>query len=37
MNFDMKAMAVQPPALVSGSNIRQPVRRLDRELLENLH
>jgi hypothetical protein len=37
MNTDPKGMAVQPAALVTFWNMRQPVRRLKSKLFKNFH
>lgn len=37
MDLDTKRMTVQTPAFVIFGKIRQPMRRLDGELLENFH
>ena len=37
VNLNLKAVTVHAAALVAWWYIRQPVRRLDTELLENLH
>src|SRR5258708_15833 len=37
IDLNLKAVPMHPPTLVPIWNIRQPMRRLDRKLLEDLH
>ena len=37
LNPDSKAVTVHPPALVSFRNIGQPMSRLNREVLKDIH